>query len=276
MVLRGGLLLALCLVFSLVFVAGEWEVNLQATLSDNNVAFQTLTSSSCSDDFDVYDFPALSIQNNYSIFYSSVGAYNLMVDCWDLPLGANKDRILNLTYYADSDYTGDLNITWDSGIFNRTFSAILNDYGADNSYTVLVSSINMSANNFYNVSVSSTTRYFQLIFDYDLYYCGDGIINGLETCEGTNFSGATCATYGYDTGSLSCNSSCLIVSSGCSNDNEDDDTGGGGGGGGTPTPTCTDGCNAGEKRCSNGYAQSCGNYDNDSCLEWPSLFEGDF
>jgi hypothetical protein len=34
--------------------------------------------------------------------------------------------------------------------------------------------------------------------------------------------------------------------------------------------SCTDECTLDEKRCSDNYAQICGNYDGDSCLEWPS------
>jgi|APSaa5957512622_1039677.scaffolds.fasta_scaffold09228_6 hypothetical protein len=38
----------------------------------------------------------------------------------------------------------------------------------------------------------------------------------------------------------------------------------------TYVPTCSDDCSTGDKQCSgNGY-QTCGNYDNDSCLEWSS------
>lgn len=45
--------------------------------------------------------------------------------------------------------------------------------------------------------------------------CGDGVIEGDEQCEGTNFGGATCQGYGWDAGDLTCTSSCLIDTSGC-------------------------------------------------------------
>lgn len=60
-------------------------------------------------------------------------------------------------------------------------------------------------------------------------FCGDELISPEigEECEGTNFGGLTCASYGYNSGSLSCNA-CQIDNSSCYNSG----TGGGGGSGG--------------------------------------------
>jgi hypothetical protein len=38
---------------------------------------------------------------------------------------------------------------------------------------------------------------------------------------------------------------------------------------------CVNECALGQIRCSGDYAQTCGNYDEDSCLEWPSSTSGD-
>jgi len=38
--------------------------------------------------------------------------------------------------------------------------------------------------------------------------------------------------------------------------------------------TCTDECFSGQIRCSGNYKQTCGNYDADNCLEWPSSTSG--
>ncbi len=47
--------------------------------------------------------------------------------------------------------------------------------------------------------------------------CGDGALQPTwEQCDGTLFGGTTCQTLGYYTGTLSCNSSCQRVTSGCS------------------------------------------------------------
>lgn len=43
-------------------------------------------------------------------------------------------------------------------------------------------------------------------------YCGDGIINGPETCDGSNLSGQTCASLGYhEGGDLACTPDCLAL-----------------------------------------------------------------
>ncbi len=39
-------------------------------------------------------------------------------------------------------------------------------------------------------------------------------------------------------------------------------------------PSCTDDCTAKENRCNGGYAETCGNYDSDSCSEWPTALGG--
>ncbi len=62
-------------------------------------------------------------------------------------------------------------------------------------------------------------------------YCGDGVKNSTEQCEGSDFGGKSCASYGYTKGTLSC-SSCIISSSGCSNSSSSGGSSGGGGGGG--------------------------------------------
>jgi hypothetical protein len=45
--------------------------------------------------------------------------------------------------------------------------------------------------------------------------CGDGAVNALdETCDGTDFGGATCASLGFESGDLSC-TNCQLVTSDC-------------------------------------------------------------
>lgn len=45
--------------------------------------------------------------------------------------------------------------------------------------------------------------------------CGDGVIEGLEECEGEDFRGLTCADFDAVVGSLTCDASCRIDSRGC-------------------------------------------------------------
>jgi hypothetical protein len=59
-------------------------------------------------------------------------------------------------------------------------------------------------------------------------YCGDGIANNAEDCDGADLDGASCTSLGYSSGTLSCSASCAYE--GCSNG------GGDGGGGGSVTP----------------------------------------
>lgn len=47
--------------------------------------------------------------------------------------------------------------------------------------------------------------------------CGDGVVQSGEECDLTDLDSKTCSNYGFNTGSLSCNSSCVLVTSGCSN-----------------------------------------------------------
>jgi len=45
----------------------------------------------------------------------------------------------------------------------------------------------------------------------------DGVLDPGEQCDGGDFGGTTCSTYGYNSGSLSCTGSCTINSAGCFN-----------------------------------------------------------
>jgi hypothetical protein len=50
-----------------------------------------------------------------------------------------------------------------------------------------------------------------------LQYCGDGMRNGNEQCDGSDLAGLTCQSSGYNSGVLSCYSQCEIDTSGCYN-----------------------------------------------------------
>lgn len=78
------------------------------------------------------------------------------------------------------------------------------------SFTNNAEALNTSATTILQVTVGAT--------------CGNNIVEGSEECDGTDLNGATCQNQGYDTGTLTCDSCTLNISS-CSNN-----TGGGGGG----------------------------------------------
>lgn len=47
-------------------------------------------------------------------------------------------------------------------------------------------------------------------------YCGNGIRENGEDCDGTDFGSATCQSQGFSAGSLQCNAACSLIVSGCS------------------------------------------------------------
>lgn len=46
-------------------------------------------------------------------------------------------------------------------------------------------------------------------------YCGDGAIDPSEDCEGANLNGKTCATQGFTSGTLACNTNCTFNTGAC-------------------------------------------------------------
>ena len=45
--------------------------------------------------------------------------------------------------------------------------------------------------------------------------CGDGVIAGIEECDGDELAGSSCAEFGFDGGELGCDDSCQFDTSGC-------------------------------------------------------------
>ena len=208
--------------------------------------------------------------------------------------------LVDIHYYDDPEYWGDYNAKLDELV---SVPIIVSEFGGPDEdlepysesyqfnktkhYIDALQSMNIRDALFFKLVETSTvnhpkagvlTQYpelrekpvYYLLKEYNDNYpasCGDGIVNVVESCDGTNLNGLTCSDFGYDTGSLSCDSSCDIDSSGCSN------TGGGNGGGGGET--CTDECSSGssETNCLDSdttQTRTCGDYDDDDCLEWSS------
>jgi hypothetical protein len=66
-------------------------------------------------------------------------------------------------------------------------------------------------------------------------YCGDGIKNLAESCDGSDFGGLSCASFGFTSGSLSCSAGCAIIATGC-NSTTQPPVGGSPGGGAYSNP----------------------------------------
>jgi cysteine-rich repeat protein len=49
----------------------------------------------------------------------------------------------------------------------------------------------------------------------DCHRCGNGVIEAHERCDGPSLGGETCATQGLDSGTLTCDTSCLLDTSAC-------------------------------------------------------------
>jgi hypothetical protein len=48
--------------------------------------------------------------------------------------------------------------------------------------------------------------------------CGDGVIEGLERCDGSELDGADCTSFGFTGGTLACTDNCMFDLSGCNGD----------------------------------------------------------
>ncbi|MBN2307265.1 hypothetical protein JXD20_04740 [Candidatus Peregrinibacteria bacterium] len=71
--------------------------------------------------------------------------------------------------------------------------------------------------------------------------CGNGIIETGEQCEGTDFNGLTCSSYGFNSGNLQC-VNCQIVTTSCFNTSP----------GGSDTFTCGNGKREAGEQCDDG------------------------
>ncbi len=75
--------------------------------------------------------------------------------------------------------------------------------------------------------------------------CGNGLIEGIEQCDLLNLNGQTCASGGYNGGTLVCTASCQLDSGNCCNH------------------SCT-----GDTQCVGTTKQTCQDGNNDGCNEW--------
>ena len=118
-------------------------------------------------------------------------------------------------YSSNGDYA--LNVT--NGINGQIVSFYLNGYFAKN-YSSFSNGGNTGLNLTLNLSGARSL-------------CGNSALDLGEECDSSIFGSKSCSNYGFNSGSLTCNSECIIVSSGCSNSGGGDNSGGGSSGGGS-------------------------------------------
>lgn len=99
---------------------------------------------------------------------------------------------------------------------------------------VACSNLLAPSNGFYHGGTLSCGSPFSCLFNTaGCIWCGDGVRNGPEACEGADLGGQTCAGLGFTGGTLACNSNCTHNTIGCF------------------TAVCGDGqCNGSEDSCS--------------------------
>ncbi|MEE9323343.1 MAG: carboxypeptidase regulatory-like domain-containing protein [Candidatus Aenigmarchaeota archaeon] len=174
----------------------------------------------------VYNFSGVDyagLEINLSLRMKGFAYFNVSVNSTDGPVESAYITV----YYNDTNLTG-------SAYTNAQGLAMVDVNISEYSNKLNVTAYTYYGSPMYNRSgpYSLSEGEIQYVgFTFDL--CGDNKKNGNESCDGSDFGGLTCGSYGYNSGSLSCNSTCNeISSSGCSN------TGGGGpGGGGYSPPT---------------------------------------
>ncbi len=164
---------------------------------------------------------------------------------------SNNNTLVNLNIFnsnCSGNYCSSSGILFNNSNFNIVSNSTIGSILSDSVLPRLIVAIplysssynNFSLINFFlnnqnlTVDVYSSNDYLDGAL---LFACGDGIVNGAEQCDGTNFSGSTCSTYNFNNGSLSCSVDCLTIStSGCSNSTTTTRSSGGGGGGGSSLP----------------------------------------
>lgn len=192
----------------------EIKASLSGSLDTPSLYLQTRLNASS--DFDFYDQP-LPKRISGLLFYSKIEDSNLdnqmlNIDVWDAIQDFN--RILELRFQgSDVGTTGLLNFVWDSDDLvdsKGRYFFTLKDYGGNSLMNGDFNEVDMNNQNSYSVENNVSVRYFKLESVYE--YCGDGIKQSWEVCDGVDFGGEDCPIEG---GYLVCTSSCQIDPSYC-------------------------------------------------------------
>ncbi len=160
----------------------------------------------------------LRIQYNTAPIIDSFYPSNLTVR-----INEPENRTFNISYH---DPDGDKVIVYwfkDGSIVDNDSHYVFNgDYRSSGVFniTAIISDGYLNGIHYWNFVVN------------DVEYCGDGVRNSTEECDGSDFGGKTCDTYGFNSGNLIC-VSCTASTSSCSNSTRKGDGSSGGGGSGS-------------------------------------------
>ncbi len=141
----------------------------------------------------------------------SAQAVNVTVT-WDpvsLDVNGNPETLAGYDVYwgtAPSTYT--------QSAFTSSIEYTLTNLIAGTQYYVAVKAQDVAGNLSAYGTIQGSTTITELTF-VATNPCGNGTIDSGEQCDGSNLNGNTCSSQGFDGGSLSCSSSCMLVTSSC-------------------------------------------------------------
>ncbi|MFH0840395.1 MAG: S8 family serine peptidase, partial [bacterium] len=216
------------------------------------------------------DGTSYSLIQNSSHQFNSTGNFTILLNVSDsyssfnltnITLIVNDTQTPNLTSItynssvnleSENNQTVNASVSDPSGIFNLTLyfnNTPQNRSCSSQTNTSWTCSwgwtgLSMGNHNFtINLTDNFTTKHSTSpTYNFTVIGCGDGIKNGVETCDGSDLDGKSCVSQGYASGTLTCSNTCSFNISSCISVSSSSSGGGGGGGGGgstSSTPICT-------------------------------------
>ncbi len=210
-------------------LSGIWQINQTINLSGTSatqIFTLSLTKSVFSWNCLAYDSAGnfdLDVNHTLRISTNSPPVINsFFPNTTSVTINEPNNQTFNISY---SDPDGDsLTVAWykngasQSTSYQYNFSGSYSSSGTYNITATVSDSVNLTSN-YWNFIVSNVE------------FCGDGVKNSTEACDGSEFGGLTCSSYGYSGGDLVCNN-CIISTGSCTNTTSSGGSGGAGASGG--------------------------------------------
>jgi len=182
-------------------IVGRWDS------TDNNYFFSLKTN--------VNNRPMFSLSEaGSSICYSfSKWGNNLIYNQWNFVVGVYNKTTL-LTYIGSNianpgissgcNLQGINSVAWQDS--EATFIGVEDDGGLFNDFNGIIDEVRMYSRVLTQEEIEELYAYTGELPAPPV--CGDGVINGVEVCDGDLLNSQTCSNFGFDSGTLSCNSEC--------------------------------------------------------------------